>query len=121
MTKKNNKQDCIFCKIAKKQTPVKIVYENDNFLAFLDMNQKTSGHTLIIPKKHFINIIDLPESLGSELLDAIKRVAEIRLKEGAEGFNIMQNNGKFAGQVIMHAHFHLLPRKKGDGHEHYSI
>jgi len=119
--KEEKNSDCIFCKIANKQAPADIVYENDNFIAFPDINQKTLGHTLIIPKKHFVNIIDIPETLGGELLDAIKKVAEIRLREGAEGFNIMQNNGEVAGQVVMHAHFHLLPRRKNDGHENYNI
>jgi len=115
-------EDCIFCKIANKEVEAdKIIYENDNFVAFPDANQQTEGHTLIVPKKHFVNCLDLPSSLGGELLDAIKAVAEIRLKEGAEGFNIIQNNGGCAGQVVMHAHFHLLPRKKGDGKEHYAV
>jgi len=114
-------KDCIFCKIARKEIPTEIIFENDNFIAFPDQNQKTPGHSLIVPKKHFVNCLDLPASLGSELLDAIKNVMEIRMKQGAEGFNLIQNNGEVAGQVIMHAHFHLLPRKKGDGHEHYGI
>ena len=117
-----SKEGCIFCKIAKKEVEVdSLVYENDNFICFLDQNQKTPGHTLVVPKKHFVNVLDLPASLGQELLDAIKHVAEIRMKEGADGFNIIQNNGDAAGQVVMHAHFHVLPRTKGDGHSHYAI
>jgi len=108
-------KDCIFCKIANKEIKVKIIYENDNFMAFPDINPRVKGHTLIIPKKHFINILDLPKILGNELLDAIKNVASIKLKEGFEGFNIIQNNFPVAGQIVMHAHFHLIPRKKGDG------
>ena len=73
------------------------------------------GHTLIVPKKHFVNSLDMPASLGSELLDAVKVIGERRLKEGAEGFNFTQNNGEAADQVVMHAHFHILPRKKDDG------
>ena len=106
--------DCIFCKIARKEIPAEIVYESDNFIAFLDANPCSRGHTLIIPKKHFVNIIELPAILGNELLDVIKKVAGIRFKEGAEGFNIIVNNGKEAGQVVMHFHVHVIPRKKGE-------
>jgi len=107
------KQNCIFCKIARKEIKSEIVYESENFIAFPDANPKAEGHTLIIPKKHFTNIIDLPCSLGSELIDMIKKVAEIRFKQGAEGFNLINNCGQSAGQAVMHVHFHLLPRKKG--------
>lgn len=106
---------CIFCKIARKEIPVEIIYENGNFLAFPDANPQVEGHTLIISKKHFANILDLPATLGAELIDAIKNVIGIRLKQGFEGFNIIQNNGEIAGQLVMHAHFHVLPRKKSDG------
>jgi len=108
------KDDCVFCKIARKEIPVKLVYESENFIAFLDVHPKVKGHTLIIPKKHFVNIIDLPSDLGSELLDVIKRVFEIRQEEGAEGFNLIMNNFPAAGQLVIHAHLHFLPRKKGD-------
>jgi len=107
--------ECVFCKMARGEIKVEKIYENDNFFAFPDTNPQIKGHTLIVPKKHFVNVMDLPASLGQELLDAIKTVGEIRLKEGAEGFNILQNNGAVADQFVMHAHFHLLPRKKDDG------
>jgi len=107
-------EDCIFCKIARKKLGVEIVYESENFIAFPDANPKCKGHTLIIPRKHFTNIIDMPSILGSELLDAIKKVAEIRFKQGAGGFNVVINTGKEAGQAVMHFHVHLLPRKKNE-------
>jgi histidine triad (HIT) family protein len=113
--------DCIFCKIANKEIDVEVIYENDNFIAFPDANPKVEGHTLIVPKKHFTNVLDLPVSLGSELLDAIKAVADEKLKEGFEGFNVLQNNFESAGQVVMHAHFHFLPRKKGDSKNIYKM
>ena len=106
--------DCIFCKIARKEIPCEIVYESDNFLAFPDTNPVAKGHTLIIPKKHFVNLIEMPDTLGSELVEVIKKVAEIRFKEGAEGFNLIANTGETAGQVVMHAHIHLVPRRKGE-------
>jgi len=108
----SEKEDCIFCQIAKKKIKVEIVYESDNFLAFPDKNPKVEGHTLIIPKKHFVNLIDMPADLGSELLDVIKRIFEIKKYQG---FNLIMNNGDVAGQLVMHAHLHFFPRKKGDG------
>ena len=107
-------EECIFCKIARGEIKVEKIYESENFLAFPDANPKVEGHTLIIPKKHFVNILDMPISLSQELIEAVKRVAEIKLKEGAESFNLAMNNGREAGQVIMHAHIHILPRKKSD-------
>jgi len=107
------KENCIFCKIARKEIKTEVVYESKNFIAFPDANPKTEGHTLIIPKKHFSNIMDMPAALGEELIDAVKGTAEIRFKKGDEGFNLINNCGRAAGQVIMHAHFHLIPRKSG--------
>ncbi len=106
--------ECIFCRIARKEVKVEVIEESENFLAFPDANPISEGHTLIIPKKHFANIMDLPSDLGSEIVGLIKRVAEKRIKEGAEGFNLLMNNFEAAGQVILHAHLHLIPRKKGD-------
>ncbi|PIZ83211.1 HIT family protein, partial [Candidatus Pacearchaeota archaeon CG_4_10_14_0_2_um_filter_05_32_18] len=108
-------EDCIFCKFVSGKIKVDFIYESDNFFAFADANPKVKGHTLIIPKKHFVNSMDFPDSLASELFEAIKAVAKIRLKEGFEGFNLVQNNFEAAGQKVMHTHFHILPRKKGDG------
>lgn len=105
--------NCIFCKIAKGEIKTDIIYENDNFFSIPDKNQKVEGHSLVISKKHFKTVLDLPSSLGLELLDCIKKTS-IKLieKHKAKGFNIVQNNFKFAGQVIDHVHFHILPRKK---------
>ncbi len=109
-------EDCIFCKIANKEIFVERIYENDNFFSILDANPKIEGHTLIISKKHFENILELPSILASELLDCIKETAMILMKKyNAEGFNVMNNNFDAAGQVVKHVHFHILPRKKGDG------
>lgn len=105
--------DCIFCKIAKGEIKVEKVLETDNFLAFPDAKPKAEGHTLIIPKKHFASVMDMPDILGGELIEAIKKTAEIRIREGADGFNVINNCGEAAGQAVMHVHFHLIPRKKG--------
>ena len=107
--------DCIFCKIIGGEIPAEKIYENDNFVSFPDANQKTEGHSLVVPKKHYATTLDMPASLGQELLDCIKKTS-LKLMENnkAEGFNIVNNNFRVAGQVVDHVHFHLLPRKKGD-------
>ena len=111
---KEKKEECIFCKIARREIKQEIIEETDNFMAFPDANPRTKGHTLVIPKRHFVNMLDMPASLGNELLDVIKRVADRRIREGAEGFNVVNNNFPVAGQVVMHLHVHILPRYKSD-------
>jgi histidine triad (HIT) family protein len=113
MAKNSN---CIFCKIAKGEIPVEKVKESENFFAIRDKNPRTEGHTLVIPKKHFVTALDIPNKLGSELLKIIKDVAsDLMDKKLGDGFNILQNNLEVAGQVVMHAHFHIIPRKENDG------
>lgn len=115
-------EDCIFCKIREGKLPnekviyEKVIYENDNFFSIFDVAPQVEGHALIISKKHFGTVLDLPGSLGQELLDCIKNTAIILIKEkNADGFNIVQNNFESAGQVVKHFHVHILPRKKDDG------
>ncbi|MEM4230329.1 MAG: HIT domain-containing protein [Candidatus Pacearchaeota archaeon] len=108
-------KECVFCKIVRKELPAEIVYESQNFVAFPDVRPRVEGHTIIIPKKHYVTLMDMPSSLGGELVDVLKRVFEIKTKQGAEGFNLVMNNFPAAGQFVMHAHIHLLPRKTQDG------
>lgn len=108
-------EDCIFCKIANGEVDVEKIYENDNFISFPDANQKIEGHSLVISKEHFETLLDIPNSLGSELLDCVQKTAEkIMKQEKAEGFNLVSNSFEVAGQFVKHVHFHILPRKKGD-------
>lgn len=108
-------EDCIFCKIARGEVESEKIYENDNFLSMPDANQVIDGHSLVIPKKHFETSLDMPASLGQELLDCIKKTSiKLMEKYEGEGFNIVNNNFESAGQVVKHVHFHILPRKKGD-------
>jgi len=112
----DGKKDCIFCKIARGEAHSKKVYESDNFFGFLDINQIADGKTLLIPKKHYKTLLDVPDNLGSEMLKAIKDISLMLIKQGkAEGFNLIMNNYEIAGQIVPHAHIHILPRKKGDG------
>jgi histidine triad (HIT) family protein len=107
---------CIFCRIAKGEIPCAKIYENEKVIAFLDISPVSKGHTLVVPKEHFKTILDMPEKLVSEVMSATKRVSAM-VKKGvdADGFNIMMNNYEAAGQVVPHAHVHIVPRFLGDG------
>jgi len=114
--KKIMTDNCIFCKIVKGEVDSKKVYVDDNFIGILDISPVSEGHTLIIPKKHYETLLDMPNTLGNELVEAIKKVALDLIKKGkAEGFNIVQSNYSVAQQEVPHLHFHIIPRKKQDG------
>ncbi len=111
-----SEKDCIFCKIAQKEMSAEIVKESDNFLAIKDINQTYKGHTLVIPKKHGVTLLDIPDARGNELLQFTKDVAEQLMSEKfGDGFNLVMNNLEVAGQVVPHAHIHIIPRTEGDG------
>lgn len=109
--------DCIFCKIANGDVSTEdFIYENNSFFSIPDKNPVVEGHSMVISKKHFETILDLPEELGTELLECIKNTSlKLMKKYNAEGFNIINNNFEVAHQIVKHAHFHIIPRKKGDG------
>jgi len=111
------KDNCIFCKIAKEESSSgKVIWDNDNFFSVPDRNPLADGHSLVISKKHFLTILDMPSTLGEELLDCIKNTAiKIMKEKNADGFNVINNNFESAGQIVHHVHFHIIPRKKGDG------
>ena len=111
-------RDCIFCMVAAGEMPSQKIDENKNWFSIPDKNPKTKGHSLVISKRHFETILDLNSTLGQELLDCIKETVMKLTKEGKfDGFNIVNNNFAAAGQIVKHAHFHIIPRKKGDGLE----
>lgn len=102
--------DCIFCKIIKGDIPCYKLYEDENYLAFLDIQPTTKGHTLVLPKKHYANIYDIPEDVLCGLMAVAKKVAlNIKDKLNPEAIYINQNNGEKAGQSIMHYHMHIKP------------
>ena len=105
---------CIFCKIARGEVDAFVVYENEKVMAFLDIRPLSKGHTLVIPKEHYESLLDLPEDLAGDMLKAIKVVCEKLRKLGAKGFNIVTNIGEVAGQEVMHAHIHVIPRYSKD-------
>lgn len=107
--------DCIFCKIVSKDIPGKIVYENEQVLAFLDINPVARGHTLIIPKKHATDIFDLDEESAGEILKAAKKISTAIMQSlGASGVNLLNANRKEAGQTVFHYHMHIIPRYSED-------
>ncbi|MBQ9536195.1 MAG: HIT family protein [Desulfovibrionaceae bacterium] len=108
--------DCIFCAIVQGKIPSAKVFESDKLYAFLDLNPANKGHTLLIPKEHCTNILDVDPIIGKEFLDAVQRIAPaIMHVTSAQGFNVFQNNGKVAGQEIFHLHWHIIPRFENDG------
>lgn len=112
--------DCVFCKIIKKEIPAEIVYEDENSLVFLDITPINPGHVLLVPKQHYENLYDLPDALFAKMAPIIKKLA-IAVKKGmnADGINIGMNNERPAGQLVFHAHFHIMPRFSNDGHRHW--
>lgn len=108
--------DCIFCKIVNKEVPAEIIYENDLVMAFLDNNPISLGHVLIVPKKHYENIYDVAEEYLKELVLVAQKIAlSYREVFGINNLNLLHNAGKAGQQIVFHFHFHLIPRKEGDG------
>ena len=105
--------DCIFCKIVSKEIPAKILYEDDDTISFLDAFPITKGHTLVIPKKHFPQIQDMPENVNQKLFDTVHKI--IPKTDSVKGSTlVLIHNGKESGQEIMHVHVHLIPRGLDD-------
>ncbi len=107
---------CIFCKIVSGDIPSYKVYETGETLAFLDIHPVAKGHTLVIPKSHSRNIMDILPQDWAHVSETVRIVA-IGLEKalGADGVNLMMNNREHAGQVVDHPHMHIIPRFKGDG------
>ncbi len=102
---------CVFCEIIAENIPSKVVYENDDVLAILDISQVTYGHTIIMPKKHVENVLDADDDTISKCTIAAKKVASmIQKNTNAKGFNVLNNCGEAAGQTVNHLHFHVIPR-----------
>lgn len=107
--------NCIFCKIINKEIPSKIVYEDNDFLAMLDIAPATKGHVLILPKEHASTLAELSDDKASKILVLAKKIINGMMKVyGFTSYNIIQNNGKLAGQTVNHFHLHLIPRYSVD-------
>ena len=109
--------ECIFCKIAKREIPATILYEDETAVAFLDIAPIIKGHVLVIPKNHFDPITQTPDEVLAHLHVVAKKLAQAQMDAlDADGVNIMQNNGKAAGQEVSHLHIHVIPRFSNDSH-----
>ena len=116
MATSNNTAECIFCKIIEGGLPAYKVYEDNNTLAFLDIFPIHPGHVLVIPKSHFTDIFDTPEKDLQNMMAAAKKLSPAVMKAAkADAINIGMNNKPASGQVVMHAHLHIIPRYKTDG------
>ena len=103
--------DCIFCKIVAGEIPASKVYEDDHFLAFLDISQVTPGHTLVIPKKHARNLLEMTPDETADLFNVVSTVTKkVESATQPQGMNIISNMEEIAGQSVFHTHVHILPR-----------
>ena len=108
-----NNLECIFCKIASKEIPAKILVETESCVGFLDAFPLAKGHVLIIPKNHYEKIQDLPADVNNEIFSTVQKlISRVDSLTGATLVAI--HNGKDSGQEIPHVHVHLIPRSKDD-------
>lgn len=108
--------DCIFCRIVAKEAPAEILLESEKVISFLDINPINFGHTLVIPKGHYKKFHEIPDDVLMELTIFVSRISKALIETlKPHGYNIFTNNGKFAGQQIMHCHIHIIPRFFNDG------
>lgn len=107
-------KECIFCKIIAGEIPSNTIYEDNEFKVILDTNPATKGHALILPKVHYANLYEIEEETAGHVMKLAKKLAAHMTEVLAcDGFNLLQNNHKAAGQTVFHFHMHLIPRYKG--------
>jgi len=107
---------CIFCAIVEGQAPAEVVFEDEETLAFMDINPANPGHTLVIPKGHIQDIYGMDEETAAAVMRAAVRVARaIKRALQPDGMNLVQSNERAGGQDIFHFHIHVIPRWYGDG------
>ena len=112
--------DCVFCKIIAKELPADFVYENDKIVAFLDIHPNNPGHTLIVPKEHYEDLLATPDDVLADMMSRTKKIAPAVMKAvNADGFNTIFNTKPAAFQVVFHTHMHIIPRFKDDGFKHW--
>ena len=105
---------CIFCKIVNGEIPSYKIYENDKVYAFLDIAKDVDGHTLVIPKKHVVDIMDADADTLKDVMEGIKAVTDHYVSLGYDGVNVMNASGEAAEQSVFHLHFHIIPRYEND-------
>ena len=108
--------DCIFCAIAERRAPAEMIFEDEQTMAFMDINPANPGHTLVIPKQHMRDIYELDEEMTTAVMRTAVRVAKaIEAALQPDGLNLLQSNGQAGGQAVFHFHMHVIPRWYGDG------
>lgn len=108
--------ECVFCKIVSVDIPASVVYEDDAVICFLDINPLAPGHLLVVTREHFARLTDVPGNVSSKIGSMLPAAGKALLEvTGASGFNVLNNEGTVAGQLVQHVHFHLIPRFEGDG------
>lgn len=107
---------CIFCKIIKGEIPSYKIYEDEYTYAFLDIADDVAGHTLVIPKEHYENVLDIPSDLLGKVMSTVELISNHYVNDlGYTGVNILNASGQSAEQTVFHLHFHIMPRKDNDG------
>ena len=109
-------ENCIFCKIAKGEANAWKIYEDEYTFAFLDIHPATEYHTLVIPKRHYVNVLDIPADVFSHVMETVKKVVNLyKEKLGLQNLQIIHNAGREGQQDVFHLHVHIVPRSAGDG------
>lgn len=107
---------CIFCRIVRGEAPASVAYEDDQALAFMDINPLSRGHLLVIPRIHAADLFELPDPVAAHLFVVARRMAlALRESHRPDGISVVQSNGRAAGQVVFHLHIHLIPRRLEGG------
>ena len=109
-------ENCIFCKIVNGQADAYKVYEDEHTLAFLDIFPAAEFHTLVIPKAHHVNVLDIPNEVFLQVMSTVKKVVDLyKVKLGLENLQILHSAGQEGQQVVFHLHVHIVPRSYDDG------
>ena len=107
---------CIFCSIIAGDAPAEIVFEDDSVMAFMDINPASPGHTLVVPKEHFQDLMDIEPDLAAAVMRVATRVSRAAKRSlGSDGVNLFLASGRAAFQSVFHVHMHVIPRWQDDG------
>lgn len=108
--------DCVFCKIINRNLPSRIFFEDEEFLAFAPLDEVSKGHTLLIPKRHQVDVFDMDKDSFERLAGVAQKLSkELVRVHGATGINLLNASGKDAQQSVFHFHLHIVPRYENDG------
>ena len=114
-------KDCLFCKIIKGEIPCHKIYENKDVFAFLDIADDFEGHTLIVPKKHYVSLLDCDKKTLNGVMEVVQKLSKHYVYDcGYDGVNVLNNSGECAHQSVQHLHLHIIPRKNNDNMSMYA-